>query len=590
MPSANDAKDENLSSPKKASGSGCLMIFGLPFFLVGLFVLGLAVRHLWDAYRIESWEPVPMTILSAELEVHHGDDSTSYQAVATYRYTWQEREYTGERVGLSSGGDNIGSWQQQKARILEDKAATGEPVRGLVNPENPREAILFPEIRWGHFALMFGVGLVFGSVGLGLLVWGTLQAKTGKKTREQAGKHPHEPWKWREDWSTGRIESSDKTGFILILVMAFIWNALSWPAVIAVFMKEEPLKVLLLVGIFPLVGLFLLAGAIYQGVRHLKYGKSIFEMGSVPGVIGGRLSGMVQTRVGLRPEEGFHVTLSCVRRERSGSGNNRSTTERILWQNSRVIRKDAMAHDRSRSAIPILFAIPYDQPPSDPEGGHLGVFWRLEVRAKVPGVDYATQFTVPVFKTEDSDPEFQVDESALRDYVLDTPPQEDLRRAGVKVEGFSGAGMIYRFPPARNKGMAAGLTVMTAIFCGVAIGLPQFGAPVFFAIIFGIFGLLLLMATFHAWFGWAEIRLDNAKLTLKNGVLLYRKTVELQSGEIAEIDLERGMQSGNRLHYQVIAKTRDGQRHRAGLSLPSQHLAGVLRDELNARLGLPQEG
>ena len=37
----------------------------------------------------------------------------------------------------------------------------------------------------------------------------------------------------------------------------------------------------------------------------------MFQMASVPGVIGGQLAGAIVTSAKIRPEDGFHVTLKC---------------------------------------------------------------------------------------------------------------------------------------------------------------------------------------------------------------------------------------------------------------------------------------
>jgi hypothetical protein len=66
----------------------------------------------------------------------------------------------------------------------------------------------------------------------------------------------------------------------------------------------------------------------------------------------------------------------------------------------------------------VLFAVPYDQPPSDSPGAAAasGISWKLQVTAVVPGADLTTHFEVPVFLTPQSSPDFRLDEREIARY------------------------------------------------------------------------------------------------------------------------------------------------------------------------------
>ena len=130
-------------------------------------------------------------------------------------------------------------------------------------------------------------------------------------------------------------------------------------------------------------------------LRWRKYGQSVFEMASVPGVIGGQLAGVIRTSAKVQPEDGFRLTLNCVQRMTTGSGKNGSTSENVLWQDEQLIARELLQNDPEQSAIPVLFQIPYECRPTDETDANDQTIWRLEVSAKTPGLDYSTSLTCP---------------------------------------------------------------------------------------------------------------------------------------------------------------------------------------------------
>src|SRR5690348_16521653 len=94
-------------------GVGCLSLFALPFAAVGVgaFVWAVATLVHWQAAR--GWVEVPAELVSVALEEHDGDDSTTYETTATYRYEYAGQTHTGRRVAIDSGADNLGNFQQR---------------------------------------------------------------------------------------------------------------------------------------------------------------------------------------------------------------------------------------------------------------------------------------------------------------------------------------------------------------------------------------------------------------------------------------------------------------------------------------------
>ena len=67
---------------------------------------------------------------------------------------------------------------------------------------------------------------------------------------------------------------------------------------------------------------------------------------------------MIQTSAKVRPEDGFHLLLRCVRRITTGSGKQRSTSESVLWEDERTVMHELLEDQAEQSAIPVEFQIP----------------------------------------------------------------------------------------------------------------------------------------------------------------------------------------------------------------------------------------
>ncbi|TDI37418.1 MAG: hypothetical protein E2P02_22800 [Acidobacteria bacterium] len=215
-----------------------------------------------------------------------------------------------------------------------------------MNPANPTEAVLYRDLRWELIGFYFIFVVVFGGAGFGLMAAGLFGGKKAKREAELQERHPDEPWKHKEAWATGKIVSTTKPVLVMSAIFAVVWNAISSPLWFMVpEIVENENKLALLAFMFPVVGVGLIFWALRNFVRYKKFGESVFEMRTLPGVIGGPLAGTIQTTVNVRPEDGFELTLSSVRIRQTGSGKNRSTHETVLWQKSHVIARELLAYD-----------------------------------------------------------------------------------------------------------------------------------------------------------------------------------------------------------------------------------------------------
>lgn len=161
----------SVAGKTQRAGGWLLGLFALPFAAVGVGMLLLSVLPtLYDWARMQWWQPVPATLVAARLETSRSSKSSSYTVKASYRYQVAGREYQGDRVAISGGGDNVGDFQEALGARLEQALRDGAPVQVWVSPSDPTEAVIDRSLRPGLLALKMVFVVVFGGVGVGLLV------------------------------------------------------------------------------------------------------------------------------------------------------------------------------------------------------------------------------------------------------------------------------------------------------------------------------------------------------------------------------------------------------------------------------------
>ena len=220
---------------------------------------------------------------------------------------------------------------------------------------------------------------------------------------------------------------------------------------------------LVIAGLFPLVTLTLLGRAIRKTAQRFRFGKSVLELATFPGVIGGHLLGVVYTPVKLQATDGFDVALSCVQRVITAHGKNQTAHDVVIWHEEQHLVRAAMEQDMTRTAILVGFQIPRECQPSFHAAGSNDIRWKLRVRAKVPGVDYESTFEVPVYVTAESDAQVGAAVDPVAAYRA-----PEVKRTGPTGKGVAywkdAAGTVHvRYRAARNLKATLGWCFITVI-------------------------------------------------------------------------------------------------------------------------------
>ena len=459
-------------------------------------------------------------------------------------------------------------------------AALVAGVRGILTG-NRQEGLLL-----GLFGLLFA-GFAAGA-------WAMVRLG-GRKAKEQeivGSRYPDQPWLWRHDWASGRIDDTSRGTLWTSWIFAIFWNLISVPAgfvgVRAALLEGNTAGYVSL--LFQIVGLGLLIWAVRSALRYQKYGVSRLELSTIPGQIGGSLAGAVRVTVLLRPAADFAISLTCTRRETSGSGKNSSTNETILWQEEGHAVGEASRDISSLGTrIPFTFRIPADVPGSDSADPSSQIVWRLRLAAGVPGVDYDAVFEVPVFHSPPGHP-VGSEKNPMGDPDSVAPaPYRQPADSRITVSTNRRGTEIW-FPAARNAAAAAGVTVFTLFWTAVLAGLVYSDAPALFPIVFGLFDLLLAAGALQLWLGVSRVTVDRQALLLEEGYVYTNRGCRITAGEIADITLKIGMQAGSRPYYDVVIVRADGKRVTAGRSVRDKREAEWLAATIINALGLTAAG
>ena len=567
------------------ASAGCLVLFSLPFAGVGTGVIVWAMMSLVTWSNAQGWVEVPAYIIEAQLNVHSDEDGSTYSVSASYRYTYEGSEYTGTRVAIDNGSDNIGDYHQRAAATLEAFAGSSTPFRCFVNPEAPEEALLFRDFRVGFFIFKLLFGLVFAAAGFGVLIAGLWGARREKATRSLETGNPDAPWRWKPEWESGIIKSSNKGAMIGGLFFAGLWNLISLPILFVLpweEVSEEPFMLLIL--IFPLVGLGALAFAVYTTIRWFKFGETTFQMASVPGVIGGDLDGLIRIPAYLKPSGEFEVSLRNVRKRTTGSGKNRSTNTSTLWEAERTVPQEEVLVERDQAALPIHFTIPSDTQETDESNPNNKVMWHIEVKAEVPGVDYHAKFEVPVFRTEASR-EITADEAVTAQMRTDISVEEQLAAAGVDVMQTS-QGIQFVF--GMGRAWAGGLLVLVigAVFLCVGIGIGLAGAPIIFPIVFPTLGGLAMLAGLNMLFGKMTVTIGSTGIDARTSLFGLGKTRHADVSEVGQLSHRVGMTVNEKPYYDVYLERKEGGSFRIGRTFASETHVVAYKNTVLAAMGL----
>jgi hypothetical protein len=244
---------------------------------------------------------------------------------------------------------------------------------------------------------LFRIGsAIAASIGFIALIFGIVAKKTSLAAQLKLSDQISEkPWLKRADWAAGKIKSDGiphAKSYLTMGIALCVIGGLIAGLVLPKALRDGNYNALV-AAIFPVVGIAFLISVIKKFRAHRRFGDCVFEMTQTPAPTGGALEGAIRTSLPLKFEKKLRVELFCIRKITSGSGQNRRTDEKILWQDQIIFKPGSPGLEAGK--IPVQFDLPPGQPQCSGRGNE-AVCWRLEM--KIPAANFHATFDVPVFK------------------------------------------------------------------------------------------------------------------------------------------------------------------------------------------------
>ena len=490
-----------------------LTIFALPFFSVGVWMLWSVSTSFVSVVTMQDWVQVEARLIRGGYNTHRGDDSYTYEAFAEYSYTYQGKTFTANRVSIHGGSDNIGDYQQDIGSNLSRAHASGDAILVYVDPENPAAAVIDRGIRWGLLGFKSIFLLVFGGVGLGLLifVW-----RAPKQKDKSDPKFANSPWLLDNNWQTASIRSSSKMSMYAMWAFAAFWNLISAPLPFVMYDEVVNKKnYIALAGLlFTAVGIGLIVWAARLTREWRRFGASPVLLDPFPGSIGGHVGGTIELALPFDPVNEFELTLTNIHSYMSGSGKNRERKEKAVWQDGTV------AHTESGSRgtkLTFRFDVPEGLDESDAERDDSYYIWRLNLGAELDGTDIDRSFDIPVYATAEQS-------RHLTNLATERAREKRKARADKSIlntvrlrHGPSGTSMFY--PMGRAIGPAMIGFVVGSAFAAIGWFLASHEGETLFGTVFGGVGALVALGTFYSMTNSLEVSREGDSIKTVRRVL-----------------------------------------------------------------------
>jgi len=561
-------------------------LFALPFFGVGVWMLWSVGSSAYDVWEMRSWQPTPAQLSSAGYSTNHGDDSNTYEAYAEYTYEYFGQTFHGDRVGINSGSDNIGDYQQDTGRQLSNALSRNESITVWVNPENPSEAIIDPTLRWGLLGFKSIFLFVFGGIGLGLLIviW-----RAPKEKDKSLPEFKTSPWLLNNDWQSATIRSSSKHAMWGAWVFAALWNLIS--AATPFIAYREVVKnqnyLALAALLFPIIGIGLLVWAVKRTREWNRFGATPVILDPFPGSIGGHVGGTIDINMPYASTNKFLLTLTCIHSYMSGSGDNRSRQESAKWQD------ETLAHTESTSSgtrAVFQFEVPAGSQESDATHENDSWYlWRLNISADIPGTDLDRDYEIPAYATARQSRLISAHKIERSEAEEDAVYDGEIRKA-VKVSN-TGSGKRLSYPMGRNIASNGAAILVGGTFAAVGWYLVVEEGQRMFGVVFGGVGALVAVAAFYMMFKSLDVTLNSGTITSVRRVLgipLRKQT--MRSGDFHRFEVDNGTQAQGAgkhvMHFRVKAVDRSANEILLGDGFRGQPGVEAAKRFLSKELGL----
>jgi hypothetical protein len=404
-------------------------------------------------------------------------------------------------------------------------------------------------------------GCVFIAFGLGFATLITFASISHLRDLRRVTANPDAPWLLTGAWNNAEKSDHPFGGAIGVWIIALICNGIITAGCCAMLTspgKLSPAAAIIL--IFVALGIYLLVAAIRATLRAFYYGRSTLHLDTLPGQIGGHLSGTLRTERPIQAIGPARLRILCTRTDRIGRHLDTST----IWQN--VLNVPEIQLDAGGSAISFDIETPDHLPPTSPPGANNPyITWKLQTSVAAHPLSYSTTFQVPMTGTA-SPPASSAPFSPV-DFPPEAPPESNVAQAapasephehhGITLARLAGGGCSVHFAAARNLGITL---IFTIIGAGLSVGLfyaQRAGAAWPVLGVLGLFTVIFDYGALNGWLASANVVAQRSGLSIDRGWPLIRFRKEVPAESITDIIDRVGLTAGNINYYELAAKTTD---------------------------------
>jgi hypothetical protein len=402
-------------------------------------------------------------------------------------------------------------------------------------------------------------------LGLALIVGLQLILSRGRRAHTRSLRFPNQPWLWNPMWAERRIQLSNRTTVVVCLAALGVYGSVIVPVLLWM-LSQKPLTIIYLFLGVP--ALFLLA-IMRMAWLNRRWGRSELEILTLPGVIGGPFRGTVILSDSLPEGTALRVTLNCVRHRtiRMRPSGDRHTVTDTIWQDQKTLVTALSMSRPNGVAIPCSFAIPFSceptsldtigfssSPDSDPDE-HVSIHWELSVGMKDPLDVRGATFEIPVFRTEDSSPNYRED-VAIDAPFLETVDVDGILESLPLQREYSASGELLRFSLMRRRDFVLFLLFTLAVTLGVwaifwYVSMPGALFAAFLPVVLAIACYKTLVEALT----WkAEIEITANGTTFTAGYIWSRRRYEFPRGRLPRLECREEMrrQSGSTYAVRMV--------------------------------------
>ncbi len=315
----------------------------------------------------------------------------SYPITGTYLYQWQGKELLGKRFAIKDNFGGSRSEWENLFRPLEQAKASDKPIRILVNPDNPRESLVFRRLSL-FMTVIFLTGFILLLVGGAMAVEGLGGFLRYRKAGELRRRLPDEPWKAVPIWLTRQIRVATTSNLVQRWGMAGMTGILAMVTLVNLGFDNSQS---ILVRFVPLPFLAVFFSFLWNAVQRtrlaLTKGELRFLLSQLPIVPGKTASGVLSAPEGLLPREINGLIRAVPREEAEGEG---APAFETVFQTSKTRGKDGLG----------IFLIPIHVPAEirgkgTQKPGNLD--WILRMNGELENELVSIQIDLPVFEVKD---------------------------------------------------------------------------------------------------------------------------------------------------------------------------------------------